>query len=192
MPAFATTDDLAARLGVELTAEEATRAQTLLELASGLIRRETGQTIHRVAGDTLVRRGTHTGRLRLPQRPVVSVASVAIDGQAVDPAVWYVEGDELVRRSRGWGGPGTELTVVYTHGFDPVPDEVRAVCLEAVVRVWVNPGAVNQESYGSEQVTFPTRYTSRGSEVGGLLILRAEAEILRRVLGRTSGTVVLR
>lgn len=194
MSLLATAGDLEARLGLDLTVEETTRAETLLGLASDLIRRETGQQISLVADDSLVRRGTSSDRLRLPQRPVVSVASVSVAGQAVPSEQWYVSGDELVRRRGAWGDADDEVVVVYDHGYaaGQIPAEARAICLEAVVRVWVNPGAVNQEGYGSEQVTYPSRYTNRGSEVGGLLILRAEAEILRSALGCGVGTVVLR
>lgn len=189
--AFATAAELATRLGVDLTAGEITDAGALLTRASSLIQGEVAQVIELVTNDALTRRGTWDTRLRLPERPVVDATAVTLDAVAVPAGEWYLEGDELVR-SLAWGGPEAELVITYSHGYAVVPEAARAVCLEAVVRVWVNPGNVQQEGYGSEQVSYPARYTNRGSEVGGLLILRAEADMLRKKFGRPAGSTILR
>ncbi|MEQ9337809.1 MAG: hypothetical protein RJQ03_11520, partial [Miltoncostaeaceae bacterium] len=173
-----------ARLGITLTEDEQTRAQTLLDMATGLIRSEARQTISLVEDDVLTRTGSPGALLRLPQRPVVPVASITLDGEALAADTWYRVGDELVRTRGHWGQPQQELVITYDHGYDPVPQEVRVICLEAVVRVWVNPGSVSQEGYGSEQVSYPDAY--------GLLLLASEREVLRRAIGRGVGTVTLR
>jgi hypothetical protein len=185
LAAFAAAADLATRLGITLTAGETTDADTLLELASDIIRSDTGQTIDAVASDTLTRPGSWDNRIRLPERPVTDVNSVTLDGTALaETDEWYQVGDELVRVSGTWGGPEAVLVVDYDHGWATVPAGVKGVCLEMVARVWVNPGSVQQEGYGSEQVTYPAG--------NGLLPTDAELRTLDRIVRRGQGSMRLR
>lgn len=188
MAAFATHQDLAARLGVTLTPAEQTRATTLLELASGVIQDAAGQRIELVEDDTLTVRGSRESTFLLPGRPVVSVASVALDGVTLDPADWSLDDDTLVRRA-GFGSPREALVIVYTHGYPPqdVPPVVKGVCLEAVVRAWVNPGSVMTERVGSEQATYALQGTPRG-----LLLTDAERRMVRRATRRGARSEALR
>lgn len=199
---FATSSEFAARVGLTLTADEITRADTLLGLASELIQDETGQTISLVSDDVLTRPSDYGDRIRLPQRPVVSVASVEIDGVtiALDNA-WYLEGDEIVRANWrqlsqrhffaqngvGWGGPLFTLEVTYTHGWATVPSVVKGVCLEMVARVWANPGAVQQENIAGVFTSY-----SLNKQPTGLLLSEAEKKTVNDVVRRTSGTIGLR
>lgn len=180
---FASADDLAMRLGITLGVDEVTRADGLLRLASGLIQREAGQTLAFVVGDTLTVRAGWGDRLRLPQRPVVSVASVTLGGTLLGSSEWQVLGDELVRAA-GWSG--LEAVVVYTHGFAEVPPLVKAICLEVVIRAWTNPAAVEAEQYGNAQISYGS-YRTRG----GMLLTDAERDALRSAFGRSLGTIVL-
>jgi hypothetical protein len=185
LAAFVTAADFAQRLGVTLTGAETTDADDLLELASDIIRDETGQTIEAVAADELTRPGTWSNRLRLPERPVTAVNSVTLDAVALaESDEWYLQGDELVRVAGSWGGPEAVLVIDYDHGWATIPGAIRGVCLEMVARVWVNPGSVAQEGYGSEQVTYPSG--------NGLLLTDAERRTLDRVVRRGSGTITLR
>lgn len=155
MSQFATNAELATRLGLTFSAAEQTRADGLLISASGLIQQYSGQTIERVTGETFTRKGSYSDRIRLPQRPVVSIASVTLAGVAlVEGTDFHLDGDELVRSSSGWGYPWQTLVVVYTHGYQTIPETIKAICKEMVVRVWVNPGSVIQESVGDVQTTY--------------------------------------
>lgn len=193
MAQFASADDLAARLGVELGQPEQTRAEALLKSASGLIQAEARQVIERVTDDEVILPGTSDDRLRLPERPVVSVASVAIDGETLAATGYYLDAGALVRRQldslalgcSGFGAPSQEVRVVYTHGYaaDEMPETVKSVCLEAVVRVWVNPGAVIGERHGSEQVQY------MNGQPTGLLLTGAERAAIRRLFGRRARSV---
>lgn len=174
MAAFATHADLAARLGVTLSAGEQTRATTLLGLASDVIRRAARQNID-LATSTITVRGA-SGRVLLPQRPVISVASVSADSTTQE---FTIDGDYLTGY---WGGQDIEIE--YTHGFDPVPDAIKAVCLEVVTRVWVNPGNADQEAYGSERV-------SHGASTG-LVLTDEERRAVRDVIRRGSQSVDIR
>lgn len=196
--AFATHADLATRLGVDLTSSEQTDATALIALAQALIQSETGQDIELVEGDTLTRPGVWGDRIRLPERPVVAVNSVTVDGTELDSDDWYLDGDEIVRAGfagvgiseqsftfsgRGWGGPEAEIVVDYDHGWETIPGTVKAVCLEMCVRVWTNPGSVKQEGYGSEQVSY--------ADVG-LMLTDRELSAVSRAVRRTAGTTTLR
>jgi len=203
---FASPDELGARLGLTLTATEESRAAKQLVLATALIQDEIAQTISLVTGDTLTVRSTYADRYRLPERPVLSVASVSVTPQGGSPTVlgtdtYYLDGDELVRASfpihyqqfftnwtRGWLGPLFTLTVVYTHGFAVVPGLVKAVCMEMVARTIVNPGAVARESVGNTM----TVYDNMRFSPTGLLMTDIEREQITALFRRQSGSLVLR
>jgi hypothetical protein len=175
---FATAIELADRLGVEFTAEEEVRADSLLTRASGLAQTAARQTLELVEDEELTIRGSRESTILLPQRPVVSVASVTRAGTLVDADSWYLDGDELVRRA-GWGGARDTVVIVYTHGFDPIPDTVKEIVLGAAVRVWVNPGGVMSERLGQVQMT----YAMQGTPPGMLLTpdeRRALRDLVRR------------
>jgi hypothetical protein len=64
---------------------------------------------------------------------------------------------------------------------------VKTVCMEAVRRVWVNPGAVVSEGVGD------TRQAYGDAAPGGLLLTPLEKARLNDVLlGYQAGTVALR
>lgn len=198
---FAQPDDLAARLGLTLTEEEQTRAAVLLADASGVIRDETSQTIDLVTDDTYERAGTTDARIPLPQRPVVVVASVAIDGTEISD--WYLAGSELVRGTRpsveqladgdwagssyGFGSEARTLTIVYTHGYAAVPQTVRSIAIEMAVRVWVNPGSVVQETIAGTGST----YAPYSAPPRGLMLTDSERAALRRLFGRRAHSVTI-
>jgi len=168
---LASVQELADRLRVDFDAAEEGQAKRLLELASGLVQRAARQTIGEVADDEYVTRGSVEAAIRLPERPITSVKSVFIDGEEIGTDEFYIDGADLVRKrartvnvadgttSRyptGWGHPGVEVKITYTHGFAEAPDAIKAIVLEAAARVWVNPGAVESEQYGSERTSYRT------------------------------------
>lgn len=142
---FATSADLAARLGRDLEPVEQSQADRLLIDASNLIRMTAGyQQISRVDNDTVTLRGSCTPLLKLPQRPVRDVT--AVDGLASTAWTWD-GGERLIRLDGGaWDGPAT---VTYSHGFDP--DDIayqvaQSVACDAVKRVLLNPEMTKQRS----------------------------------------------
>jgi hypothetical protein len=140
---FATHEDL--RISWELTAAEQSQADRLLTDASNLIRMTAGyQQISRVDNDTVTLRGSCTTVLRLPQRPVRDVTTVA----GLATTAWKWDGGERLTRLDGyvWDGP---VTVTYSHGFDE--DDVAyqvavSVACDAVKRILTNPDLVKQRS----------------------------------------------
>lgn len=203
MTQFATHDDLAGRLfmgnGNVLTSPEQTAADALLTLASGLIQDVTGQIIELVEDDVLTMPGTPEDRIELPERPVVSVASIMLDDVALtEGSDWYLDGATIYRRAAffspsigvldgpfllgtGFGTPLRTLTITYTHGYadDAIPATVTAICMEAVVRCFVNPGAVARETVGNTS----TVYDNMRFSPSGLILTDDERRTLKRRFG---------
>jgi hypothetical protein len=166
--ALATVQDLEARLGRDLTPTEANRAETLLGDASALVRSYTRQTFDLVEDDELVLRPVGV-ELRLPQRPVTAVASVAaVGGHDTIPDIpltgWTFDGIDIVNvdgiDSNVWvslpawwedhGGHPDTYRVVYTHGYATVPPEVVTVVCAMVLRTLTAPSPV--EGMVSERI----------------------------------------
>lgn len=195
-PQFATADDLAARLGLTLSPDDRTRADELLQRASGLVQAAAKQQLVLVEDDVITITGPRDHQISLPERPVVSVSSVALNGTPVTN--WYLDGNELVvKRSVLWefdgdllgsasfGFRGIPLVITYTHGYESPPEPAGTICLEAVRRVWVNPGGVLRERWGSEQTEFALQ------DAPTLELAAPEIEQLRRAFGRRSHSVTV-
>lgn len=193
MSALASPDDLEARLGRDLTTEEAARAEALLADASAAVRAYTGQDFDLVADDVVVLRGMG-GRITLPGRPVQDVTRVeVIGGSDALPdftlSDWLFDGIDTVRIGEGttiinlpevwWdddGYPGT-YRVTYSHGYATVPADVLGVVCGAVLRVLANPSGYRSETVGSYSVTYAVPATG---EQLGVNLTRYEAKALDR------------
>jgi hypothetical protein len=177
VPQLATAEDLAARLGgLELTATDIERADTLLTTASGLVEAAARMPLALVTDDVLTIRGSRESRILLPGRPVVAVTAVTLDGAAVTGG-WHVADDELVRPG-GWGCERDALVITYTHGHDPIPDAIKAIVLELAARVWTNPGGVISQRLGQAQVTYAVGPTT------GMLLTPDERRAVRHLVSR--------
>jgi hypothetical protein len=143
------------------------RGALLLEQASAIMRNHCRQTLDYVEDDAVELRGTARRRLLLPERPVVSVSAVSLDGYEL------VEGDDFNRvrdglwRDKGWGGQNKLVTVTYTHGFvegSAALQTLEAVCLQVAFRLSVNPAAVSQETLGDLNRSFPAGVLSASEQ----------------------------
>lgn len=130
LPSFATPADLTGLLNIPAyTGSQLVQAQMWLDAASGEIRSVLGQDITLVT-NTAVLPGVEDYWLELPQRPVVSVQSVLMDGAAVTD--YKLIGFKLYR---WWGWqdlfiiyePRT-ITVTYTHGYSVTPPDLVNLC----------------------------------------------------------------
>lgn len=210
MAQFATHDDFATRLGITLTPAEQTRADALLVIASGLIQDEAKKVIELVEDDVWTTPGTPDDMIRLPETPVISVSSVELDGQPlIEGSDWYIEGAAICRipavttvltgglideaftfpLGTGFGWPAQTLTITYSHGYDSsnVPESAKAICMEAVVRAWVNPGSVARETIGNVS----TIYDNMRFSPTGLLLTDDEKKIIRRLFGRRARSITM-
>lgn len=205
MVQFATADEFAERFGLTLTADESSRVSGLIGRASALIQDAAKQQIVLVTDDVLTLNGTRKERVTLPERPVVSVASVTLDGETLTEGTdWFLADDQIVRRrtafvdgfgsafldapfllGSGFGFPSQTLVVTYTHGFATIPGSVKEICLEAVVRVWVNPGSVARQSSGNTS----TVYDNSRFAPTGLLLTSDEKRDIRRFFGSPARSI---
>lgn len=182
MSQFATAEELALRLDSDFDEDAETRANEHLTLASGLIQASARQVIELVEDDELIRRGSRESVIILPERPVVEVSAITLAGREITD--FYVDGDELVRSSGsqpwvdpytscgGWSSPSSELVITYTHGYETIPDALKAICLECVVRIYT------------------MKDLSDG--VSGLWLMQSEKDVICRVTDRRASSSPLR
>jgi hypothetical protein len=188
---LAASADLTVRLGRDLTDAELDRADSLLADASAAVRSYTRQEIaQRTSVERLL---VQDGWVRLQQRPVVDVASVA-DLDANDLAVTWDGADRV------WLGPastpfrfdydypawgcGFRVDVTYTHGYDPVPDDIVSVVCGIVLRAM--GGSPMETGLQSESIGSYSYTVGAAAAAGGLGMLPAERGVLdayRRPVG---------
>lgn len=91
---LATIADVQAIIGRDLTDAQVTAATRLLDMASGMVRRYTRQTVTKVVDDVVTLPGNWGNTLELPERPVRSVSSVVMNGATMPNTQWkLVEGN---------------------------------------------------------------------------------------------------
>jgi hypothetical protein len=197
LPSLATVADLATLLGRTFTPQQELQAQALLDQASAVVRAYVRQDISRATTtDTFTMRRTPVlhrcaGAVTLPQRPVVDIETVLVNG--VPTQDWWQDGSDLLLRSAAWDRPPAahrppQVTVTYTHGYDPVPADIQAIVMQAANRVIVNPSGIRSETVGGESVTY---LIPAVGEYLGVLLSRTEQKVLDRYR-RTAGSVNLR
>jgi len=127
---FAVPSDLSDLLGVSAyTGTKLAQATLWLQAASDEIRSVTGQQITRNS-TTAILPGVEDYWLELPQLPVVSVESVAMDN---GPVTDYRLIQNKLYRWYGWQDlfiifePRT-VSVAYTHGYATVPGDLVTLC----------------------------------------------------------------
>ena len=175
------------------SASEAAAERAILE-ASVAIQNYCRQQIGEVEDDEITLDAAGGTRLFLPELPVTAV-SVVEDGETL------VEGDDyqlgqhgiLHRVDQDWASGIQIVTITYTHGYDPVPDDVAAICTRAAARAY-QAGLRAAETEGVPGVTamgLGDYSVSFGAETGrangGVLgasaapvLLRSEKELLNR------------
>lgn len=160
MDPLATTDDLDARLPSGTITDPARAAQLLADV-SAAFRRKTGQTF--TEATTTERLKVRKNKIRLPQRPVISVASV-VDLNAVPITVFTVVNnvvhlDPMVPDPWAWEPRRTALgfvDVTYTHGYNPLPDDLVGLVCQVAGRGYgtlPTESGVSQESLGAYSYT---------------------------------------
>lgn len=176
--AFATLADYLDRTGADLSVAEADRVVQLLDDATALIQRLTGQTISAVSNDTVTWVETRGVVLKLPQEPVTAVDSVTVDGSlwASTAYMWTPSG--FLRptgyRARRWCGT---VVVQYDHGYTTIPDELKALTIDIArgeLSEVTASGAVTSEAIGTYRVT----YDAGGTTSSGRQVLPDKAQVI--------------
>ncbi|AWK85033.1 phage head-tail connector protein [Azospirillum thermophilum] len=129
-----------AKVKAELQSPDADDAllTTLIEQASATIETFCGRSFAAAAGTETIRLDRWRERLILDRTPVVSVASVVLNGQALDPASYEVENSgsgfllRLDASSCSIGWPVGRVVVTYTAGYSATPPDVERCCIDMV------------------------------------------------------------
>lgn len=205
LPALATTADVAARLPRAMTSEETTRAAVLLKDASSLVRAETRQTFTKIQTIEVI--ACEDNQIILPQRPVISVDSVArvnADGKTYLPySVWTFDGRDTIMlgpptavinapevwTDMDWFWRNVTYLIGYTHGYETIPDNLIGVVANMVVRVLLAPGSpgVVTETVGGYSYRMADGYpTARVS------LMDEDMKVLKRYMGRRNRTIEMK
>jgi hypothetical protein len=124
------------------------------------------QRLVRVIDDTAELIGLTSSYLRLPQRRVVSITSVTLDGTAVTagapgslPTTYRLVGNQLWR-TNGWQtyiGEPSNVDVVYTHGYlagDQRLELARGAVGAISKSMYINPAGVASEKIDDYAVSY--------------------------------------
>ncbi len=184
---------------------EPVRIRALITDASSTIRRYTKQDFTR--GQTTQGIRPVGNKIKLPQRPVLSVDNIAVrlpnsltesvipgwywDGSSQE--IWLAEGGTIINLAEEllfaleWQTP--TCLVTYTHGYDTVPLDVIGVGCSMVSRIITAPGlgGVISESVGE----YSYRLSDAAAQ-GPLALTDAEKKILDDYRPRRSSAMELR
>ncbi|KAF0646711.1 MULTISPECIES: hypothetical protein [Streptomyces] len=146
-------EELAASLGVPATDPKLLWA---LNAASRRFRGAVRHPVSLVAGDTVTLDGNGQRSVLLPAAPVTAVGSIALDGAVLtvgSDVDWSTDG--YLRRLGGcWPDRLRCIDVVYTHGYDPIPEDIAEVVIDQARALYrIDPG-VQTRTVGGQSVTF--------------------------------------
>lgn len=203
LPSLADLADIEDRLGRDLEPEESRKADAMLRDASIVARNYTRRDF--TLGNTVARYRPRGRKVILPRRPVVAINSVkAVIGFGQHQMVtilpfWsWVAGHEIVLGEPSllingptyeWDDRNVWAEIDYDHGFADVPDDVRTVVANMVIRNLTVPksGLIDMETVGP--------YTARYSgflAAGPLGLSESDRTILNRYRVTASHSVELR
>jgi hypothetical protein len=179
---LATVDDVAARIGRPVAADETARVSAFLADVTGLVEDYCGRDMDRRSGQSITLYPEGGCVLPVPARYQTSftVSAVLQDGQAVTD--YTFNGRQLVREA-GWGESAVTLTASW--GYEVPPASLRSVACSEVIR-WLalSPG-IDKERVGEVEVFF-----SGGSD--GQTLSAATRISLRPYRRRGAGSLTLR
>jgi hypothetical protein len=167
-------------------------ATLALEVSTAAVQAAAGQRIVRVVDETVTVYGGGDRVLVLPERPVVSVASVTYAGSALTQGTasgtWRLTPYGLWR-DLGWSDcawePAPATVVVYTHGYaagDQGLQLARGAALSLARGLFSNPSGVVREQIDDYAVAY--------AEVAAALDASpALKQLLRTMYGRKAGMV---
>lgn len=179
---FITVADLEDFMGTDL---DAGRADFAVRVGQTVVRKYMQQELTFHQDDIEYHDGTGKSRIRLRERPVRQVTSVAVDDEELEPDDWKIRKAILIRKNNIAFLPGQEVTVTYDHGWDvipssdeeePFPADIQRVALAVARRALSGEGASDEiggtdksETIGSYSYRISTGNTGQTITVGGQL-----------------------
>lgn len=186
MEPLASLEELEEFVGEEFGPIDPGEGRLKLELASGEVRAYCGQEFTPQTDDEVVLDGTGTRVLMLPELPVLDVSLVeegiggarsSLPGPGDRGAVWEWSSDGILRMVHArdvWARRFRFYRVLYSHGFEPIPDALKAIVLKVSARSLDDPaGQFRSETLGRYS------YTLAGAEAG-VGLTRADERTLER------------
>lgn len=148
-----------------------------IDAACGICRTTAEQTFSRSYGSTVILDGTGTDALPLPETPVLAAGTVSVDGTTVTDYVVAGEAGLLFRRAAEtpyttleWPVGRQNVVVVYDHGYELIPPEIKMVALSIAARLVIQGPAI-QETVGEDSMRYAVSSTD---------LTAGEQAILRR------------
>ncbi|MFC9429254.1 mobile element protein [Streptomyces sp. NPDC056987] len=132
----------------------------LLAALTAATRRFRGAVGHRVTlveDETVILDGNGRESVPLPVWPTTAVASVTLNGQLLEETTAYDWSDMGVLRRLGcrrWPDRLRCLTVVYSHGWADVPEDIAEAVIDQARSMFVVTPGVQSKAVGGQSVTF--------------------------------------
>lgn len=161
--------DVVAAMGRALTSSEVTQVEPILDMASELFRRRSGQMF--TTGTSTVRLKVNGARVYLPQVPVTTVTSVVDDGGAA--VAYTLAGNWLTLNAASASADSASfVTVAYSHG-GTVPELVRLTIADLARKVLsIDPRAITGLSqFSATEGPYSDSGTYAAWAVGGQTML---------------------
>jgi len=188
MADFAVQEDVENVLLYSITeADEIAAVGYALEVSTDAIRVYVEQYIERVVDDAIVVNGPiNSTTINLPEIPVISVSSIYEDDVLLVADEDYKLDTDLGvlhRIGQVWSCGIQNIAIVYTHGYDPIPDTVNGICARMASRIF-QAGLRSKENDGIPGVAskslgdFAVSFEGAGSASDGVMGVSAARVLL--------------
>lgn len=128
-----------------------------LRAATRRFRGAVGHDVDLVPDDHVTLDGNGRESLLLPVWPTTAVASVALDDELLVEGTDYQWSDMGALRRLGcrrWPDSLRCLAVVYSHGWNPIPEDIQEAVIDQARTMFTVPAGVQSRAVGGQSVTF--------------------------------------
>lgn len=150
---FISRGDLGNYLRRDLSTDAA--ALIAIDAASQMVRSATEQVLTAVADDEITVDGEGRDVILLPELPVTEVSSFVYDEDEIAEDDYWVDlaRGAIYSRNGNWLRGRGLYTIIYSHGFEEVPTDLRILALTLAARIY-DQQLVKQESVGGYQAIY--------------------------------------
>jgi hypothetical protein len=175
MANFCTKDDVEDLLQISIsTQDEIDSCTRAIKEATAVIKNYCHQYLEKVEDEEYIF-DVLPGRtmLFLPELPVISVKSVIEDGEMLtegsDEDYQLGRNGILYRVGQKWASGVQIVPVIYTHGYETIPEEIKDICMRASSRVYQAGLRAKEQNgvMGVASLALGDYNVSFGSESGG-------------------------
>lgn len=177
MTALITVEELEAFMGRDFTETEESQAEVIIDLVSSVIETETGCSFVLKQDDMIRVQADGYGIIELGSPPVHDVVELVDIKTGEELTGWTWDGFVAVVGL----DPEKSVLLTYSHGYDSVPGDIKAVAMGACSRVMYNPSGLRQETVGAISVTYP----GIGGEAGTINFSNLEKKVLGKYGNQT-------